>query len=567
MNNSALWIVLHRMRAPLLVLIITYSIAIVGLVVIDGLDNEGNVYHMSLFDAFYIVTYTATTIGFGEIPYTFTPAQRIWMSMIVYATVMGWFYSLGTLITLLQDKLLITQLAQNRFEKYVKKLNQHFLIVLGYNYTSSEIIKKAISSGVRVVVIERDEKKVNELNLENYTPHVPCLIADVHDPKALEKAGIKSKYCKAVIALFENDELNLRVALTTKLLNPNVKLAVKSTTHTHAEDLKDLGVEVVENPFEIIAELIHMALTNSDMRILQRWIYGSDKLKINTSNLPVGKYIVCGFGRMGKILFKILKENNIDATFIEPRKKALRGMPEEFRNEVIIGSADEKELLIRAGIEDAVAIIASTDNDTQNLSILTSARKIKPDIITIARENEVEDLSVFKNAKIDLVFIPARVLIKKTTNYLIAPYSSIFLSLAKKHKDPIFAQKIITRLYNEIGEDPKMFGLKITREKAYAIYKFIKYKKELVTLDIFTRSLENQKNHNKIIPMILLRGDEKFLLPPLDMEVKINDKLLFACDEVAYDDAHCIANNIYEFYYAYSGKEKNTLKKVFSWKK
>jgi Trk K+ transport system NAD-binding subunit len=567
MNNSALWIVLHRMRAPLLVLIITYTISIVGFLLIDGIDDAGNIYRMTIFDSFYVVTYTATTIGFGEIPYAFTPSQRIWMSMIVYSTVMGWFYSLGTLITLLQDKLLLSQLAQARFEKYVKKLNQHFLIVLGYNYISSEIIKKAIASGVRVVVIERDEKKANELNLENYTPHVPCLIADVHDPKALQKAGINSPYCKAVIALFENDELNLRVALTTKLLNKHVKLAVKSTTHNHAEDLKDLGVEVVENPFEIISELIQMALCNSNMKILQRWLYGSDKLTINTPNLPHGKYIVCGFGRMGKILFKILKENNIDATFIEPSKKALRGLPSKLRSEILVGSADDKELLIKAGIKNASVIIASTDNDTQNLSILTSAKKINPNIFTIARENEVDDLSVFNNAKIDLVFIPARVLINKTTNYLIAPYSSRFLELAKKHQNPIFSQKIVTRLYNEIGSNPMTFGLKITKEKAYAIHKYITYKHKIVTIDIFSRSLKDRKIKNKMMPLILIRDNKEFLLPNSDFALQENDKILFACDQTAYEDALDIANNIYEFYYAHSGKEKNTLTKILTWKK
>lgn len=293
MDKSALWIVLHRMRAPLLVLILTYSISIVGFLLIDGIDDNGNVYHMSIFDSFYIVTYTATTIGFGELPYAFTYAQRIWMSMMVYATVMGWFYSIGTLITLLQDKLLLAQFAQSRFEKQIKRIKKHFFIVLGYNYISSEIIKKANQEGVRVIVLEKDEEKINALNLENYTPDVPCLVADVHDANALEKAGIKSKYCKAVVALFSNDELNLRVALTTKLLNPNVKLAIKSTTEAHAEDLKDLGVDIVENPFEIIAELIEMALNNPDMKVLQRWIYGLDTLRVDLKPLPKGKYIVC----------------------------------------------------------------------------------------------------------------------------------------------------------------------------------------------------------------------------------------------------------------------------------
>ena len=54
MNNSALWIVLHRMRAPLLVLIVTYTIAIIGFLLIDGMDNNGKVYHMNIFDAYIL---------------------------------------------------------------------------------------------------------------------------------------------------------------------------------------------------------------------------------------------------------------------------------------------------------------------------------------------------------------------------------------------------------------------------------------------------------------------------------------------------------------------------------
>jgi Trk K+ transport system NAD-binding subunit len=566
MKNSALWIVLHRMRAPLLVLIATYTISIIGLLLIDGVDDAGNVYHMNIFDSFYIVTYTATTIGFGELPYTFTYAQRIWMSMIIYATVMGWFYSLGTLVTLLQDKLLLAQLAQNRFEKQVRNLNQHFLIILGYNYITSEIIKKSNEEGVRVVVIEQDENKINELNLENYTPSVPTLQADVHDAKALEKAGINSPYCKAVIALFANDELNLRVALTTKLLNPNVKLAVKSTTHSHAEDLLDLGADVVENPFALIAEQIDMALNKPNMKVLQRWLYGIDVLKLGVERLPTGKYIVCGYGRMGKILMNTLAKNNIEAVVIEPKKKTLRGMSSDMREKIIIGSADDKELLRQAGIKEASVIIAATDNDTQNLSILTSAKKLNPDIFTIARENEVEDLSVFDNAKIDLVFIPARVLINKTTNYLIAPYASDFLDIAREHSDHFFSKKIVERIYNKIGENPKTFGLKIIEEKAYAIYRNIKYKNAKIELSIFTKSLHNREEQNNIIPLLLTRGKERFLLPDGDMQIRLGDKILFACDEEAYDDAILIANNKYEFHYAYTGEEKNTLRRLIKWK-
>lgn len=562
MNNSALWIVLHRMRAPLMVLIITYTIAIAGFLVIEGVDDAGNPYHMTIFDAFYVVTYTATTIGFGEIPYAFTHGQRIWMSMIVYATVMGWFYSLGSLVTLFQDKLLLAQIAETRFIKQIRNMNQSFLIVLGYNYTTSEIIKKANKEGVRTVVIEKDETKINELNLENFTPTVPCLMGDVYDPQALEKAGLHSKHCKAVVSLFSDDNLNLRVALTAKYLNNDVTLAIKSTTHAQSEDLKDLGVQIVENPYEIIAEQVDMALRNPHMLILEKWIHGVGTLDEKIVTLPRGKYIVYGFGKLGRKIHQVLNENGIEVIFIKPPIEDMSVIPKDMRDIVVTEGRDEKEMLLEAGIMESDGIIARTVSDTHNLSMLASARKVNPNIVTIARENEMADLSVFKNAKIDLVFIPQKVLIEKTTNALIAPYSSKFLDMVKSEDDPEFVKGIIDRIVKKIGPNPITFGITVNKEKSYALWNSLVNKKRIIKLDVLARSRSNWQERNKALPLILIRGEERILLPSWDEELKLGDKILFASDEDSKDDIRWITKNIYEFFYVYFGKEKNMFNKL-----
>ena len=46
--------------------------AVLGLTLIPGRDPAGQPYRMSFFDAFYVMSYTASTIDFGEIPYAFT---------------------------------------------------------------------------------------------------------------------------------------------------------------------------------------------------------------------------------------------------------------------------------------------------------------------------------------------------------------------------------------------------------------------------------------------------------------------------------------------------------------
>ena len=47
-------------------------------------------------------------------------------------------------------------------------------------------------------------------------------------------------------------------------------------------------------------------------------------------------------------------------------------------------------------------------------------------------------------------------------------------------------------------------------------------------------------------------------------DLKIGDKILFACDEHAKDDIEYICQNIYEFHYALTGEE---MKVIFKGKK
>jgi len=557
MKDSSLYIVLQRMRGPFLIIVITYTIAIVGLLIIDGVDDKGQPYQMSIFDAFYFVTYTATTIGFGETPYTFTYPQRLWVSFSIYFTVLGWFYGIGSVVSLLGDKVFLKEIKKAKFKRQIKSLKQKFIIVLGYNNISSEIIHRALEQGIRTVVIEKSEVRANELILENLTPTIPVLVADAYTPKILMEAGIKKINCKGLVSIFEDDALNLRIALTSKLLNPYIRLAVKSTTLNHSENLKDLDVEIIANPFSVISSEITMALNAPNLLKLEKWIYKIDDLNANLPIFPKGKYIVCGYGRMGNHVYENLKKDKIETEFVElDRLKVEKFVPNETLH-ITYGDADDKEILSNVGILEAVAIISATDDDTTNLSILATAKKLNPRIMTIARENEMDDFSIFKNAQIDHTFLPSRILINKITNALISPLSDKFISLMCK-EDDVWGAKLVRDLVQTIDENPKLFEFKIDKFQAPEIYNRIKDDKE-VLLKIFSRSLYNREQKNNIIPLLLVRENEEMLLPSYETPLKEGDEILFACDENAQNDIEYIAQNLYEFHYAYTGEEKRTI--------
>ncbi len=558
MKNNSLWIILHRLRWPLIVIVTTYTIAIIGLLLIPGVDDQGNTYQMSIFDAYYFITYTATTIGFGEIPYTFTHAQRIWVSMSIYMVVIGWFYSIGVVISLLQDKLFLNELAKANFKRQVFNIDRPFIIILGYSYMTSEIIKKIQKTNLRAVVIERDQKRADILMLEGFQTHVPVLVADAHQVTSLELAGIKRLNCKGLVSLFEDDNLNLRVALTAKSLNKNIKLAIKSTSHHHTDNLHDIGVDIVENPFSIIASHMNMALNAPNLLKIERWIYKIGFLNDSLPKLPRGKYIICGYGRMGHHIYEIFEQNGIESSFIEINESYKTKTINNELNHILYADGDDKDSLLNAGINESVAIIAGTNDDTINLSILTTAKKLNKDIITIARENEFEDNSIFINAKINHIFMPARILINKTSNAILNPLSDLFVDLMKS-KDESWAQSLVNQLVTTIDDNPKIVELTINKKYAPAVYDYVKNLNKQLALKIFHSSLRNRTQQNNITPLLIKKKDETILLPSWDIILNENDKILFACDDNAKEDIMYIAQNVYEFQYALTGKEKKTI--------
>jgi len=551
------------MRLPFIVIIVTYAIAITGLLIIPGIDDQGNLYHLTIFEAFYFISYTATTIGFGELPYAFTHGQQVWVSMSIYITVLGWFYGIGTLITLLQDKVFLSEIALSRFKRSVKNIKEDFVIILGYNETTSIIIKRLLNSNMRVVVIEQDPQKADYLHLEGFVPPVPVLVKDVHNTTSLEFAGVKFSHCKGIISLLDSHILNLRVTLASKILNPYVRVAVKSATDNQLGNLYDAGADIVENPFSLISSQIHMALTAPSLFKLKNWLYKIGTLDSKTFVIPNNKIIICGYGRFGKKLYKMFISNHIYPTIIEENEERIQQAQEDNIQNLICGNAEDKSCLLEANIEDTNLIIIGTNNDTTNLSIVSTVKKLNKKTLIIARENELLDFSIFSHAKIDHIFLPDRILIHKTTNAIINPLSDIMIQLISK-KDELWGQQLLSSLMKNIDSNPIIFELTLSQYETIEVYKYLSNNENILTLDTLSASRRDRNKRNNLFPLLLVREKENLLLPSADIQLKINDKILFACDKNAKEDFDYITNNIYEFHYIITGEEKNYFTKFIN---
>jgi len=550
-DNAAFWIILQRLRIPLIVIVVTYAIAILGMVLIPGLDDKGNVYHLSFFDAFYFISYTASTIGFGETPYDFTYPQRLWVVICIYLTVIGWFYTIGALVSIISDETLTQELIKGRFKRQIQNLKSDFIIILGYNYVHAEVIKRLTKAEIKVVLVDHDADRLNLFQLEESSMGVPVMVGNALLTATLADAGVCSPYCKAVVAHFYQEDRNLRVSILTRFLNSNVKVITKATLRDTMTSLLDTDIAKVENPFEIFAKRFDIALTAPHILILENWIYKNSDLADEASFLPQGRYIICGYGRLGKVIKEKLEKHGMDYVIID--EKGI-GSKEMIRNETFIrANADDKDVLLEAGIESAVVLVAGTENDIDNISILITAKKLNPNLYVIARENTMEEVSIFEATNANWLFMIERILINKTSLQLSQPLKHSFLKRIL-YEDEAFGTSLVNLLKVQLGVNPQLLHLTINEKRAYAIYHAIE-EGESIGLNILLRSLENWKNYHKAIPLFLKRNGDEILLPSNEI-LEIGDEILFACNSESREEIEIIASNIYDLHYVRTGEEK-----------
>jgi voltage-gated potassium channel len=99
-----------------------------------------------------------------------------------------------------------------------------------------------------------------------------------------------------------------------------------------------------------------------------------------------GHYILCGYGRMGRVIASHLKEAKasfvvVDANedIVEPLREA--GTP------VISGDATADHVLEQAGIANAKGLVSVLATDALNVFVALTARQLNPDLFILTRAN------------------------------------------------------------------------------------------------------------------------------------------------------------------------------------
>jgi Trk K+ transport system NAD-binding subunit len=547
-------VVLQFMRGPIVVLLSVYAIGISGMALMPGQDADGNPTRMNLFHAFYFFTYSATTTGFGEIPHEFTDEQRLWATVCLYMGVVAWLYAIGSIIRLAVHPELLRAIAERRFARNVNRISAPFFILCGFGDTGSLLARGLSDHMMRAVVLDADTERIKALRLRNYRHKMPGLCADGSVPRHLLDAGVQHPQCRAVVVLTGSDEVNLKIAVMTRFLNPRLRIICRDTDAEHRELLANVGEVALVSPFEVFAQQLSAAISTPLLRAWEDWLVGDDSVDLeHPLPPPRGHWVLCGYGRMGQALHETLSAHNVHVSIIDTAEHPGKGDGDgEGEGRRIRGRVDRNSLQ-DANLTDAVGLVAGTNNDEENLRILLSARAVNPDAFLIVRQNRHENELAFNAAAANLIMQPSLVLARHILLFLLMPTLGSLLRHLRTAGIGEVAELARRSLQQLPGGAPLLWSEQLA--DPFPVVPGCTDCIDRVALRDLLRDPADRQRSLEALPLVVTRGGGHFMIPGQDFALDTGDTVLFCGSRRARHLVHANLNNPYTLHFLITGNE------------
>lgn len=535
-------IVLQLMRGPILVLLSVYAIGISGMALVPGPVIDGETTRLNLFHSFYFFTYTVTTTGFGEIPMAFSDEQRLWATVCLYTGVVAWLYAISSIIRLALHPELLRALAERRFAHSVRGIPEPFFVLCGFGDTGSLLARGLSDHAIQAAVLDVDTERIKALRLRNYRVKMPGLCADASIPQHLIDAGVQHPECRALVILTGNDEVNLKIAVMTRFLNPSLRIICRNTEEEHRELLETVGDITLISPFDVFAQQLSTAIRSPALRAWEDWLVGDRQIELeNPVTPPLGHWVLCGYGRMGRALHDALRDHSMSFSIIDTADHV-----KQSEGHAICSKVNRKSLT-EAGLSQAQGLVAGTPNDEENLRVLLSARAANPEAFLIVRQNRHENELAFNGADADLIMQPSLVLARHVLLFLMKPALGKLLAHLRSQGagqvDELIRQSAGLRL----TRPPVLWSETLPTVGQQA--------NQPVQLGDLLRNPANRADKLDAIALVVTRKEHELMLPAETLRLEPADEILLCGTASAKRLMHSNINNPYTLHYLVTGQE------------
>ena len=153
----------------------------------------------------------------------------------------------------------------------------------------------------------------------------------------------------------------------------------------------------------LLAYVFNMLLTNFQER-MSKYSKGARKMRA-IKNMD-DYYILCGYGRVGKVVFEELTQRNQNVIVIEKNEEIYETIEESESVVSINKDATEDDMIAQLAGEKCNSVIISTGDDVSNLFIVLTIRETNPDAWIVTRASKIENIPRLRKAGADKIVSP-----------------------------------------------------------------------------------------------------------------------------------------------------------------
>jgi K+:H+ antiporter len=107
--------------------------------------------------------------------------------------------------------------------------------------------------------------------------------------------------------------------------------------------------------------------------------------------------ILCGFGRVGQNVARVLESQGFEYIALDLDPSRIRAA-RQAGDPVLFGDSSDEQMLVKAGVETASAVVISFADPTTSLAILHSVRRLTPQLPVLVRTQDDARLKELKSA-------------------------------------------------------------------------------------------------------------------------------------------------------------------------
>ena len=153
----------------------------------------------------------------------------------------------------------------------------------------------------------------------------------------------------------------------------------------------------------LLAYVFNIILTNVQKKMVE---YSKGARKLKAIEVMEDYYIICGYGRVGKVVFNELTQRNQNVIVIDKDKETCDSIEENDHVIVINEDAIEDDLVAKLAGKKCRSVIICTGDDVNNLFIVLTIRETNPDAWIVTRASKLENVKRLRKAGANKIVSP-----------------------------------------------------------------------------------------------------------------------------------------------------------------